>query len=209
MVFASGFKDVIREPDDHLDTAPAIYAALELKRDHDLDAADVAGVEIRAHPLRLPHTDNAAPRDPLEAKFSIQYCVARALLSGGVSLADFDSERIHDPQVRRLMGLTRVIADADTEGMQIDPFGAAVSVGLSDGRRLEIRVAQRAGRGAANPMTNKELRAKFEDCARRVFSSADRAALWDLLWRLEALTDVRELTQAMALSSAPALASKG
>ena len=190
-------------------THPAIYAALELERDHDFDAADVAGVEIRAHPLRLPHTDNAAPGDPLEAKFSIQYCVARALLSGGVSLADFGSGRIHDPQVRRLMGLTRVIADADTAGTQIDPFGAAVSVGLSDGRRLEIHVAQRAGRGAANPMTNKELRAKFEDCARRVFSSAERAALWDLLWRLEALTDVRELTQAMALSSAPALASKG
>jgi hypothetical protein len=93
--------------------------------------------------------------------------------------------------------------------MQIDPFGAAVSVGLSDGRRLEIRVAQRAGRGAANPMTNNELRAKFEDCARRVFSSAERATLWELLWRLESLTDVRELTQAMALSSAPALASKG
>jgi 2-methylcitrate dehydratase PrpD len=190
-------------------THPAIYAALELRREHDFDAADIAGVEIRAHPLRLPHTDNAAPGDPLEAKFSIQYCVARALLSGGVSLADFESERIDDPQVRRLMGLIRVIADAETEGGQSDPFGAAVSVAISDGRYLETRVARRAGRGADNPMTHEELRAKFEDCARSVFPSADRAALWELLWRLETLADVRELTEAMASSSAPALASKG
>ncbi|HSS66584.1 MAG TPA: MmgE/PrpD family protein, partial [Gammaproteobacteria bacterium] len=80
-------------------THPAIYVAQDLRRDHAFDTGDISEIEIRTHPLRLPHTDNPKPESPLQAKFSIQYCVARALHSGNVSLSDFAQERIGDPEV--------------------------------------------------------------------------------------------------------------
>lgn len=179
-------------------THPAIYVALDLARDHAFDTGDISGIEIRTHPLRLPHTDNPTPASPLEAKFSIQYCVARALASGNVSLSDFDDLSIRDPAVRRLMASTRAVPDAAFAGNKGRAFGAAVAVSLNDGRRLEGRVAQRAGRGRNDPMSTEELKAKFDDCVRSALPSARAAALWDLLSRLETLADVCELTRSLS-----------
>ena len=183
-------------------THPAIYVALDLLRDHPIVVGDISEIEIRTHPLRLPHTDNADPVNPLEAKFSIQYCVARTLVSGNVSLVDFEDSRIRDPEVRRLMASTQVFPDAEFAGNKNRAFGASVAVTLNDGRRVEGRVAQRAGRGRDDPMSTDELKAKFDDCARGALSSARAAALWELLLRLESLADVRELTASLS-SEAP------
>ena len=177
---------------------PAIYVALDLKREHDFQSGDISGIEIRTHPLRLPHTDNPEPASPLEAKFSIQYCVARALASGNVSLTDFDRDRIRDPEARRLMAATRVVPDAAFAGNKHRAFGAAVTIVLNDGRTLRGEVAQRAGRGRDDPMTSDELKAKFDDCAKVALPAVRAAALWELLARLDALADARDLTRALA-----------
>ncbi len=179
-------------------THPAIYVALDLRRDHPFDVGDISEIEIRTHPLRLPHTDNPNPESPLRAKFSIQYCVARALASGDVSLADFEVARIRDPEVQRLMAATTAVPDAAYAGDKSRAFGASVAVTLTDDTRLEGRVAQRAGRGRDDPMSTQELKAKFEDCATSALSAARTAALWELLLKLDELADVRELTRALA-----------
>ncbi len=179
-------------------THPAIYVALDLKRDHDFDSDDISEIEIRTHPLRLPHTDNPTPESPLQAKFSIQYCIARALASGSVSLSDFDNARIRDSEVRRLMAATRVVPDAAFAGNKRRAFGASVGISLNDGREIKGEVAQRAGRGRDNPMSAEELKAKFDDCAKSALPAGRAAALWDLLSKLAALADARELTRSLA-----------
>jgi 2-methylcitrate dehydratase PrpD len=180
-------------------THPAIYAALGLRRDHDIDSGDISEIEIRTHPLRLPHTDNPMPESPLQAKFSIQYCVARALSSGNVSLSDFGQEQIRDPETRRLMGSTAVVPDAAFAGSKHRAFGASVAVGLNDGRRLKGEVAQRAGRGRDDPMSTEELKAKFDDCTRNALPEARAAALWALLGGLEQVPEAGQLTRALAV----------
>ncbi len=179
-------------------THPAIYVALDLKRDHVFHSGDISEIEIRTHPLRLPHTDNPRPESSLEAKFSIQYCVARALHSGNVSLSDFEQEQIRDPEVRRLMASTRVVPDAAFAGNKRRAFGASVAITLKEGRRIKGEVAERAGRGRDDPMSAEELKAKFDDCAGHALPAVRAAALWDLLAKLEDLADVRELTRALA-----------
>ena len=180
---------------------PAIYVALDLKRDHAIDAGDINEIEIRTHPLRLPHTDNPKPETPLQAKFSIQYCVARALSSGNVSLSDFEHERIRDAEARRLMASTRVVPDAAFAGNKRRAFGASVAVSLTDGRQLKGEVAQRAGRGRDDPMSTRELKGKFDDCTRKALPQARAEALWALLTGLERLPEVGELTRALALET--------
>ncbi len=188
-------------------THPAIAMMLALRAEERIDAADVAAIEIMPHPRRLPHTDNPWPQTPLQAKFSVQYAVARALLDGAVRLGDFEGTAHADPRVRSL--LSRTTARPHPEMAEDAPtqFGAEVRVTLGDGRVLSRRIEDMAGRGADNPMSRDELWLKFEDCARRALPEADILPLFERLEALEAVADMRSVTGLLARrtgSDAPA-----
>ena len=70
-------------------THASVNRMLHLANTHDLQASDVDAIEVMPHLRRLPHTNNPDPRTPLEAKFSIQYCVARALTDRAVQARAF------------------------------------------------------------------------------------------------------------------------
>src|SRR5205823_82563 len=70
-------------------THPAIDAMLLLRAEHDIAPDKVARIDSWTHPRRLAHTDRPDPGSGLDAKFSVQYCLARALLAGTVVLEDF------------------------------------------------------------------------------------------------------------------------
>jgi 2-methylcitrate dehydratase PrpD len=90
-------------------THPAVDAALTLVRDHGpFDARAIARVDSWTSAPRLAHTNRPDPGSALEAKFSVQYCVARALLNGRLAFEHFDGEAYRDPAVRAL--LPRVFA---------------------------------------------------------------------------------------------------
>src|SRR6185436_160387 len=84
-------------------THPAITMALKLRKEEGLTADAIAGIEILAHPRRLPHTNNPNPITPLQAKFSIQYATARALTDGAVRIRDFEGEAVMEERVRHLL----------------------------------------------------------------------------------------------------------
>ena len=74
-------------------THSAIQGALSLVKEHGVfDPDSIVRVESRTSARGLAHTDRANPRSSLEAKFSVQYCVARALTSGKVVLDHFEGE---------------------------------------------------------------------------------------------------------------------
>ena len=177
---------------------PAISMAVEIHRAHAPALDAISTVGVRAHPQRLPHTDNPNPASPLGAKFSMQYCVARALLAGRVGLADFEEDCHLDPTTRELMSRVRVAAEPSMAGPPERTFGAEVEVILTDGRRLTAAVDQQVGRGPGNPMTESELYEKFSDCASRILGAEDIEPLWGALWDLDGCGSVRELTALMA-----------
>ncbi|MDF2812032.1 MAG: putative MmgE/Prp family protein, partial [Microvirga sp.] len=60
-------------------THPAIMMALQLRREETINTEQIAHIEILPHGRRLRHTDTPQPQTSLDAKFSVQYVVARAL----------------------------------------------------------------------------------------------------------------------------------
>jgi len=66
-------------------THPAVSMALLLVHEEHVKADDIESIHIQSHMRRLPHTDNPNPQTSLAAKFSVQYAVARALLSTNVT----------------------------------------------------------------------------------------------------------------------------
>ena len=184
-------------------THPAIAMMLALRQHHGIRAEDVARIEVMPHRRRLPHTDNPDPRTPLQAKFSVQYAVARALLDGAVRLTDFEGDAPFDPRIQALLPRITAFPHPDMEDDAAAQFSAEVRVTLNDGHVVSRRVDDMAGRGGDNPMSSDELWTKFEDCARRALPKHDIMPLFERLETLEKVADIRDVTRLLIKRSLP------
>lgn len=173
----------------------AIDASLTLVRQHGwFDADAIARVDSWTAARRLAHTNRPAPNSALDAKFSVQYCVARALLHGKVAFEHFEGDAWRDPVVH---GLLPRIHAAPFTAAQFPPDnhnGAEIKVTLVDGRTYSAKVERALGRTAQNPIPLEQLQAKFEDCALRVLTPEAVRAVARMIDSFEELGSVREFT---------------
>jgi len=172
-------------------THPSIGRAIDLATRHDLRPEQIARVTVMPHARRLPHTNNPDPRTPLAAKFSMQYCVARALVDRSVKLSDFEGDAPYDARVRSLMQRL----DAHPHPDMVEDWGTEVIVEMQDGQRFASRLDDYPSRGpAGDPMTHAELWTKFADCAARSLPHANLQPAFDALMSVAALPTIRDLT---------------
>ena len=179
-------------------THPAIDAALALRAAHGLAAERIAHVVSWTHPRRLAHTDRPHPSSALDAKFSVQYCLARALAEGQVVLSHFMGDAWAAPAIRDLMERIEAAPHPAMAMADTAHFGAELRVTTTDGRSLVHRVDRPLGRTAENPLPAAILEAKFLDCARRSLRPDAAERVLALLRRLETLTDIAALRDALA-----------
>ena len=175
-------------------THPAIDAMLEIVRTHDVKPADVDRIESWTHPRRLEHTNRPNPQSELDAKFSVQYCLARALIDRKVEIGQFEGDAYKDKKTREVMPRIHAAAYTTAQFPAENHFGAEVKVTLRDGTVLAKKVDQPYGRTSANPLTTELLKEKFVNCARRVLPEPRIAQLYAVIEKFETLDDVRELT---------------
>ena len=148
------------------------------------------------HARRLPHTDNPNPQTPLGAKFSIQYCVARALNERAVTLRHFEPDAHFDPAIHALMARVEAKPHPEISADGRHPWGAEVIVHTKDGKRLASRLDDYPSRGPAGvPMTREELWTKFSDCGQLALPAAQVTPLFDKLMAIETLTATSDLTK--------------
>jgi len=143
-------------------THAAVDAALALREAHGINSTDVDRIEIDAYQSTIDLTDNPTPAHPYAAKFSVQYCVARALADGAVKIADFDPARIAEATMRDLMLRTTVRLDPELDARVPQQLPARVRLLLKDGRTIEETVLTAKGDPEA-PLSHAELTAKFLD----------------------------------------------
>ena len=150
-------------------THAAIDAALELRAalgGADLAGAAIAGIDVVARPGGLAPLIHHRPVDGMQAKFSLEYVVAGALLDGHVTLASFTDDRARRDDVQQLLRRVEVTAaDSAPTGPSAwgSAFPAIVTVRLAAGPTATVRVDHPAGH-ATRPVTEEQLRAKFGDC---------------------------------------------
>jgi len=178
-------------------THPAIDAAIEIAQTHRLAADAIERVDVWVHARRLQHTDRPAPQSELDAKFSLQYVVARALSDASIALDHFENGAFLDAGIARLLRRVHVAAYGDDRFAADNHFGGEVRVTLKDGRVLAAKVEQPFGRTSDNPLPAEHLRAKFESCAARVLETRAVAAAYAAIERIETLADMRELTRVL------------
>ena len=184
-------------------THPAIAAMLALREEEGVRAKDVTRIEALPHARRLRHTDNPDPRTPLQAKFSVQYAVARALLDGAVRLGHFEGNAPLEPAVRALLDRTTASPHPDMADDAAHQFSAEVRVTLQDGRVISRRIEDLVGRGGDNPMSSDELWEKFYDCGKRCIDKHDLLPLFERLENLEKVANMRDVTRLLVPRATP------
>lgn len=179
-------------------THPSISAALQLK-DRGISADSVVRIDCATTALhrRLARFDR--PHDGYEARFSIPYCIATALLRGAPSFDAFTDEALNDPDVQELLAKVHFQLREPAPSVHLR-LAQRVTVVLNDGRECSAEAIAPRG-DPANPMSDAELEAKWTSCLRRALP-ADQATRWlDLATKIDSLPVLDEL---MGLSIAEA-----
>ena len=179
-------------------THPGMTTMLDLIIEHDIQPQDIERVAVGTNhnmPNALIHH---RPTDPLQAKFSMEFCMAILLLERRGGLPEFTHEVVNREDVKAMIERIEFGVHSDAEAAGYDKMTTIIDIHLKDGRLISGRAD--FGKGSpANPMTYDEVADKFRGCAE--FASFDNARseqLIELVRNLEELSSVRELTDLMA-----------
>jgi 2-methylcitrate dehydratase PrpD len=145
-----------------------IEAALAFRAHDGVRPEDVLAVETCGGPIQSmlaePHAQKIAPLTAIDAKFSIPFTVATALVRGQVGLDDFAVDRLRDSRVLDLAA--RVGFSTWAAAPPEDASSGATALILRGGSRVVRSISQPRGH-PTNPMDWDELEAKFRACAGR------------------------------------------
>ncbi len=184
-------------------THPAIDCMLELVRQHNLKPDNVARIDSWTHPRRLEHTNRPDPQSSLDAKFSVQYTLARALQDRTVKIEQFEGDNWKDSATRALLPKIHATTYTTAQFPADNHFGAEVKVTLTDGRVVSAKTDQALGRSVDKPLPEDKLKEKFDNCAARALSADNVARLYAAIQDFEKAKDVREIAALAAGRGGP------
>lgn len=179
---------------------PGMTKLLELVNLHDIKPEQVACLRVstseNVHHTLLHHR----PQTELQAKFSLEFCLAALVLDRKCGLTQFTDEYVRRPGIQGLIERIDYSTFPETEARAkgYELITTFIEIELQGGARHGGRVDHQKG-SIANPMSDDEVADKFRDCAafcRWPARKTERAI--ELVRSLERLSDVRELTACLA-----------
>ena len=180
-------------------THPGMTEMLRLIRENKIKAEDVERVDVgtnRNMPNALIHH---RPKDGLQAKFSMEFCMAALLLYGKAGLNEFTDEVVNRPAAQSMIGRIHFGVNPLAEAAGYNKMTTIIDIRLRDGRT--ISGSADFGKGSpSNPMSYDDVAAKFLDCAAFAKWPRDKAkAIIEGVRKLEGAADVRALTALCAV----------
>jgi 2-methylcitrate dehydratase PrpD len=162
---------------------------------HDIRPEQVAGVKVGTNSNMPNALIHHRPTDELQAKFSMEFCMAILLLDRRGGLPEFTDETVKREDVRAMIGKVEFGVHPEAESAGYDKMTTVIEIALTDGRKIEGRAD--FGKGSpADPMSYDEVAGKFRDCAAFAglpHASADKIV--ELVRGLEEVGNMREVTK--------------
>jgi len=174
---------------------PYVSAILRLRTKHGVRPEDVVRIECPVAEFNVsivcePVAEKRAPATQAHCRVCLQYTMAEALYAGSLGRNAYSDAMRLNPNVLALAHKVEYYVDPTFPGP--GRFKGAVRVTLTDGRVLEE--VEEYNRGSAeNPMSEAELRAKFDDNASGLLPADARERLAREIARAENLADARTL----------------
>ncbi len=175
-------------------THPYIDGALSLIKEHDIQPSEIE--EVLVYLTRLseksffPLDERRKPVSILDAKFSIPFSVAVALVKRGVRIRDFTRDAIMDPSVLKMAQKINGKPELsfDTEGT----IPGKIDVKTKSGKVFSKWVEFPRGH-PKNPVTIEEIITKFKECIAFSHKPVDKSnaeQVVDLVMNMEKVSNV-------------------
>ena len=149
-----------------------------------LTPESVDGITVALDDAASEMLHHADPGDALQAKFSIEFCLAAILREQKAGIHEFTDEYVNQPETKE--GIAKI--DRSFEENLFDAhyasYGARVTVETADGETLVKEVKHHPG-SPNNPVSEDRLQAKFDECVLTVLSDDETAELADVIASLE------------------------
>ena len=173
---------------------PAMTELAHLIEVHKLQAAQVEKLDIGANHQMTTTLLHHRPKTGLEAKFSMEYCLAILLLEGKAGLGEFSDKVVQRADVQEMIGRVNFYVEPEAESAGYDKMTSLLKIHLKDGRVITGRAE--FGKGSpANPMTFEEAAAKFRGCGEFTeWPKAKTEKIIAFVKALDAAPDARALT---------------
>jgi 2-methylcitrate dehydratase PrpD len=165
----------------------ACQAALALATQDGFRSGDVGSIVVKASAaaVEYPGCDYVGPFERiLQAKMSIQYCVAATLARGGIEETNY--HLLGDPEITRLASMTQLEIDPQFTAAYPGAQGTEVVVGMRDGRSVRKKLAD------VIPATPDQIRARFRSAC------ANWRSIEEIIDELELQEDVGILSGGLA-----------
>ncbi|MBN2403897.1 MAG: MmgE/PrpD family protein [Spirochaetes bacterium] len=177
-----------------------IEATLKIAKEADIGPDDVASIELLVgeqsinRKLCEPLERKRHPKTAIDAKFSIPFTVASALVQGDITLNSFSPHTLTDNRVSSTANKINFTTDNRDWKKSI---AGTVSMTLKDGRSISKTINAVYG-SPENPISRESLIEKFYSCAsysNKKIPKAELKRLTDMILNLESLDDITNLTE--------------
>jgi 2-methylcitrate dehydratase PrpD len=176
----------------------ALDGMLDLLAEHPVAVEEVERVVVTTSRRNRSTLRYAQPRTGLEAKFSMQFAMASALIARRAGLTELDDAFVLREDVQALMGRVEVLPeDREDRTRPGEAPEDVVQLHTTDGRSLSRSVDYVRG-GPERPLLPGELFAKFEGC---LSAGGMRGAARPLFDALSAIDDQRGTAQLYRLAA--------
>jgi 2-methylcitrate dehydratase PrpD len=175
-------------------TQRALDAALEIVAEGG-PLSDVERVEVTVSRGTLMPLQKALPNTGLTGKFSMEYCIAAALVDGRVGLSTFTDDAVSRPDMRKLM--QRVVVREERRAATFPIGGRAVVSVDTSGKINHTRVVETPKGDPQNPLSWDELCDKFRDCSAVVLPGSAIDEAIEVIGALDEIENIGRLVSAL------------
>jgi 2-methylcitrate dehydratase PrpD len=188
-------------------THTAVDCALEIRArrrwSKDDVLREVSGIAIETYGPGYEIVKEMNPRTPYQAKFSLAYCVAAALLEGALGLEQFADDRfsstalgasgdgVRDPAIAELLRRVRVTVADDLTAKYPAAWPVRLAIETTGG--VERASSEYPKGNAENPVSTAELEAKFTTLVASRFGKPTAHAMLSALHSIEQSRNMADL----------------
>jgi len=172
-------------------THQALDAIFALIADNDFSCNDIKEVKCETPPRFLRVLNYHSPNTEVEAKFSMEYCIARAIIDKKLGLEQFTLGKVKDVQVKDLEQRIKFTVHPDQK--KEEGFGfSSVTVILKNGYHLHKNITKPIG-SPIDTISRKLLLEKYFDCTKQVLSQESIDKSIEKLESLEKVENIKDL----------------
>jgi 2-methylcitrate dehydratase PrpD len=174
-------------------THRSIDAIIDVVQANDLKPADVENVHVSTGRTQMLMLRNHQPQTGLEAKFSMEFAMASAVIARRVGLSELTDGFVQLPALQQAMGkVTYETGDTVAGAIPFAPFDR-VEVTLKDGRKIKSAQIAHAKGSHERPLSADELQSKFDDCVAQTLPPSGRSRAFAAIMSLESAPSVEAL----------------